>query len=100
MTASEQCALREASPPWLPVGLEAPDQARATLANLTAGQHRVANLIACGLTDRQIARALAISQGTVNQHCKVIYSRLELPRVLVAVVVHLAHQSHCETCHA
>jgi DNA-binding CsgD family transcriptional regulator len=48
------------------------------LASLTARQTEVLTLVAEGLTNRQVARRLAISEGTVRRHLEEIYQRLDV----------------------
>jgi DNA-binding CsgD family transcriptional regulator len=58
------------------------------VGSLTAGEHRVAQLAAEGMTNRKIAQALFITEKTVEGHLHHAYrkldvsSRCELPRVL------------------
>lgn len=80
------------------VGAAAPALAAGMLSSLTAAQRKVAEQIACGYTDRQIARRLHITEATVRDHCKAIAARLRLRRSLVAVIVHLAHVHTCDVC--
>ena len=46
--------------------------------SLTSRQSEVLRLLADGLTNKQIARELVISENTVEQHLKHIYEKLEV----------------------
>lgn len=48
--------------------------------SLTDRQRRIAQLVAIGCTDREIATTLSISQGTVKGHLEAIMRVLDLPR--------------------
>ncbi|WP_143069389.1 ATP-binding protein [Rhodococcus maanshanensis] len=73
-------ALREQSPEETPTARH--------LAGLTERESEVADLIAEGLTNRDIADRLAISTGTVNGHVEHILAKLGLSsRVQIAVLV-------------
>jgi DNA-binding NarL/FixJ family response regulator len=43
---------------------------------LTARQHEVARLVACGLTNREVARVLELTEGTVKLHVHKILQKL------------------------
>jgi non-specific serine/threonine protein kinase len=45
---------------------------------LTRREREVARLVAQGLTDRQIAEALVIAEGTVGVHLGNIFTKLDL----------------------
>lgn len=49
-------------------------------SDLTCRQQEILQRIAQGDTNAAIARALAISQGTVNNHCTGLFARLPLRR--------------------
>lgn len=49
-----------------------------TEAGLTAREREVLDLVAQGATSKEIARALSISENTVNYHMKNIFSKLHL----------------------
>jgi len=70
---------------WLPQELVAPAARRAAEYResdarlgrvLTAREYEVARLIAQGLSNKHIARALAISEGTVKIHLHNMYEKL------------------------
>jgi two-component system, NarL family, nitrate/nitrite response regulator NarL len=70
---------------WLPEELVAPAvrraaERRATVGQLeralTAREYEIAGLIAQGLSNKHIARALAISEGTVKIHLHNMYEKL------------------------
>ncbi len=54
-------------------------QSRAHAYGLTPREVEVLRLVACGLTDAQIAEKLVISPRTVGKHLESIYSKLYLP---------------------
>lgn len=62
-------------------------------AELTTREVTVLDLVAEGMTDRQIARRLGISPRTVDKHLEHIYSKLEI-RGRVAVAVRWLTQGH------
>lgn len=55
-----------------------PPRSRVVLAALTAREREVAQLIAGGYTNQQIAEALVITRGTVANHVAHILSKLDL----------------------
>ncbi|MFF6953250.1 AAA family ATPase [Streptomyces iakyrus] len=55
---------------------EEPDPPPATRQRLTRAEHRVAELVAKGLTNRQVAGRLHITVSTVEQHLTRIYQKL------------------------
>jgi non-specific serine/threonine protein kinase len=57
---------------------EAPATARLPSSPLTRRERDVAALVAQGLTDRQIAEALVITEGTVGVHLTNIFTKLDL----------------------
>ncbi|TVL91730.1 hypothetical protein CD790_13520 [Streptomyces sp. SAJ15] len=58
------------------------------LAGLTPRQHQIAELVAEGMTNRQIARALELSEWTVVNHLRQVMTKLECPsRVHVTRIV-------------
>ncbi|WP_419993940.1 response regulator transcription factor [Streptomyces boninensis] len=62
--------------PVVPAQREAPGSAQSLLARLTAREREVAQLLSAGLTNRRIARTLAISEPTVKNHLHAIYLKL------------------------
>src|SRR5215207_8434500 len=88
---------------WLPEELVAPAVRRATERRATVGQlervltareYEIADLIAQGLSNKHIARALAISEGTVKIHLHNMYEKLGgLNRTALAMLVQRAHSS-------
>ncbi len=60
----------------------------ARLAGLTPRQHQIAELVAEGMTNRQIARSLELSEWTVVNHLRQVMNKLECPsRVHVTRIV-------------
>lgn len=49
---------------------------RRQAAQLTTRQHEIMRLVAAGMTNRQVARTLNLSEGTVRRHLENIYARL------------------------
>src|SRR5215203_2043984 len=82
---------------WLPEELVAPAVRRAAERRardvrlervLTAREYEIARLVAQGLSNKHIARALAISEGTVKIHLHNVYEKLgALNRTSLAVLV-------------
>ncbi|MEV7779271.1 response regulator transcription factor [Kitasatospora sp. NPDC088351] len=73
--------------------LTAPDQAgddttakRASMVALTAREHQVLGLIAEGLSNRQVARSLSISENGVKRTVGIILAKLNCPNRTLAVV--------------
>ena len=71
----------------------APDQAsddttskRASMIALTAREHQVLRLIAEGLSNRQVARSLSISEHGVKRAVGIILAKLNCPNRTLAVV--------------
>lgn len=53
-------------------------QHRRRAAQLTNRQHQIMQLVAGGMTNRQVARTLNLSEGTVRRHLENIYARLDV----------------------
>jgi DNA-binding NarL/FixJ family response regulator len=65
---------------------------RIFVESLTAREHQMAEAIARGLSNRQIAEEFGISTETVKRHLASIYSKLSLPgRVALAIHVVRSH---------
>jgi two-component system, NarL family, nitrate/nitrite response regulator NarL len=45
---------------------------------MTPRQHEIAVLVTFGLSNKEIARQLSVSEGTIKVHLHVIYKRLQL----------------------
>jgi len=85
---------------WLPEELIAPAVRRATERRakdvqlervLTAREREIAGLVAQALSNKHIARALAISEGTVKIHLNNIYGKLQIAnRTSLATLVRSA----------
>lgn len=60
---------------------------RSGAATLTARQTEILRLVAAGATNRQIARALTISEGTARTHLANIYTKLGVTNRTQALVV-------------
>jgi DNA-binding CsgD family transcriptional regulator len=77
--------------PSAPVVSRAPDGAaiqRAAWQSLTSAERRVAGEVSRGLSNREVARCLFISQNTVESHLKHIYPKLGIhSRMQLAVMV-------------
>jgi DNA-binding NarL/FixJ family response regulator len=53
---------------------------------LTPRERDVAQLICTGASNKQIARALAVSEGTIKMHLHCIYDKLAIPnRTMLAL---------------
>jgi DNA-binding CsgD family transcriptional regulator len=61
------------------------ERRRRPVAELTARQRQLIDLLAAGHTNRQIARKLGISEGTVRKHLEQIYRRLDVSSRTAAV---------------
>lgn len=59
---------------------------------LTPRQFQVLDLIAEGLTDRQIARQLGIARKTAECHAAFIFSRLDVSNRTAAALIYLKHK--------
>jgi DNA-binding CsgD family transcriptional regulator len=71
--------------------IAAAEHAAALLPNLTPRERGIAGLLADGLTNREIARALVISERTVHKHLEQIYRKLGAGnRTSVAALLHRA----------
>ena len=64
-----------------------PGPATEALSTLTAAEYRVAEAVAEGLNNPQIAEALHLSRHTVESHLKRIYTKLGVNRVELATLV-------------
>ena len=65
---------------------------RIFVESLTSREQQIAEAIARGLSNRQIAEEFGISPETVKRHLASIYSKLSLPgRVALAVHVIRTH---------
>lgn len=79
---------------WLPASIVQPAISRATAARraspfeaLTPREHEVSRLIANGLSNRDVASQLGMSEGTVKIHLHNIYSKLGVDnRTAVAIL--------------
>jgi DNA-binding NarL/FixJ family response regulator len=68
-----------------------PGSVRRSAGTLSAQQRRILFLIAQGLTAKQVARCLAISPKTVEQHKARIFTKLGVPNQAAAVRVAINH---------
>ena len=62
---------------------------------LTRRQSELLDLVAAGLTNRQVARRLGLSEGTVRRHLENIFTRLGVSSRTAAVTWHI-HRSPTE----
>jgi len=68
-------------------------RARQSQSVLTARQQELLRYVAAGMTNRQVARRLSISEGTVRRHLENIYERLNVTsRTAAAATVSSAPQ--------
>jgi len=61
--------------------------------SLTAGETRVAELVASGMTNRSIAEALTLSPHTVDAHLKHAYTKLDIHSRVELTVLAVQHHS-------
>ena len=73
------------------------NQTPAALVTLTRREKQILRLIALGLSDKNIAWMLAISENTVNFHLKNIYRKLGVHNRTNATVIVAAHVSISES---
>jgi non-specific serine/threonine protein kinase len=74
---------------------EAPRPGRQQATILTARERDVAALVACGLSNREIADALSIGQRTVETHVGNILGKLGIAsRTQIADGLHTANRGH------
>jgi DNA-binding CsgD family transcriptional regulator len=66
-------------------------EAASSRCGLTLRQYELMRLVATGLSNRQIARRLGISEGTVRKHLENVYQRLEVPNRAAAVATTFPH---------
>ncbi len=59
-------------------GVSPPDQAPRTV-KLTRRQREVVRLLAKGMTNKEIAGQLGITEHTVEAHLRIIYRKLDVP---------------------
>lgn len=88
LPCSVQTALRHEASQLLAERL-APGSSAPGMSVLSATEHRIAELVADGLTNRQIAKHVHLSQHTVNYHLRRMFRRLQISsRVELARLVH------------
>jgi DNA-binding NarL/FixJ family response regulator len=66
--------------------------ARAAAGELTPRELEVLALVASGKTNREVARALLISDHTVRRHLQNIFVKLDVPSRAAATAYALRHQ--------
>jgi two-component system response regulator DevR len=67
--------------------LRAPDSHKDPLAQLTAQERRVLELIGEGMTNRQIAESLFLAEKTVKNYVSALLAKLGLARRVQAAVL-------------
>jgi DNA-binding NarL/FixJ family response regulator len=70
---------------------ESPHNVPPTLDALTDRERQVAGLVATGITNREIAARLVLSEKTIERHLSRIFAKLEIPsRAALAAAVERA----------
>ena len=77
--------VREVSAPTAPATPVAPDAARLERLGITRREHEILQLIAEGLSTREIADRLAVSENTVKTHTSRLLAKLNASRRTQAV---------------
>jgi len=77
--------VREVSAPTAPATPVAPDAARLERLGITRREHEILQLIAEGLSTREIADRLAVSENTVKTHTSRLLAKLDASRRTQAV---------------
>lgn len=77
--------VREVSAPAAPATPVAPDAARLERLGITRREHEILQLIAEGLSTREIADRLAVSENTVKTHTSRLLAKLDASRRTQAV---------------
>lgn len=95
---SHVCLFRSHAPGSLPLGREAITVAHDLVSALKVGQKNVVDLTACGLTAKEIASVLWISESTVRYHLAEASRRLMLPRQSMSALGYAAHVARCSDC--
>jgi two-component system, NarL family, response regulator LiaR len=86
-TVREMVVVREVLVPVEVPVLEpfAPDAARQQTLGITARELEILNLVASGLSNREIATQLFVSENTVKTHCARVFDKLGAARRTQAV---------------
>jgi two-component system, NarL family, response regulator LiaR len=86
-TVRETIVVREVPLPGTapPAAPFAPDAAQQQATGITARELEILNLIARGLSNREIAGQLFVSENTVKTHCARTFDKLEVRRRTQAV---------------
>jgi two-component system, NarL family, response regulator LiaR len=84
-TIRETVVVREVLVPAEPPGPFAPNTARQQTLGITARELEILNLIARGLSNREIATQLFVSENTVKTHCARTFDKLGAARRTQAV---------------
>lgn len=79
--------LQTAPPPAIPDG----DEPRASPAGLTARELEVLTLLACGASNRLVARALGITPKTAGNHIERIYIKAQVTTRAAATLFAMEH---------
>lgn len=74
-----------------------PDNLPAPLVSLTRREKQIIRLVACGMSNKSVARILAISDDTVHFHLKNIYRKLGVRNRTGATVIFIHNAAISES---
>ena len=89
LAAVERLLAEEWDEPGQPEAIMAPDTATVDTIQLTSRETEVLRLLGDGLSNRRIARTLAISDHTVRTHLQAIYRKLGAAHRTDALIIAL-----------